>query len=236
VAQVCHIEAAEPEGERYNPSSNDEQRRSLENLILLCYPHHVETDDVVEFPTERLKEMKRVHEDKCGLKNFKINEATLYQIEHQMESYWAHITKLNSDHHVAPNYAVPIRPKSSPIEIFADIWSAFHRIVELTEFLHRCDSKLNSDVREHLLKLGYDLAAYYALPYHANSFDSRLLEIHNLAFPNSFTDISMAISIAEIQHLQEYLKTHPNDSKVSTHLNETKAELQQIADKVGYVD
>jgi len=236
VAQVCHIEAAEPGGERYNPSSNDEQRRSLENLILLCYPHHIETDDVIEFPAERLKEFKRSHEAKCGQKEFKINEAALYQIEHEMDLYWAHIKELNSDQHVAHDFAVPIRPKSSPIEIFADIWSAFFRIEELSEFLHRCDSKLNTEVREHLHKLGYDLAAYDALPYHENPFEGRLWEIHNLAFPNSFTDLSMAISIAEIQHLQEYVKTHPTDSKASDRLNEAKAELQKIANKVGYVD
>lgn len=236
VAQVCHIEAAEPGGERYNSASNDEQRRSLENLILLCYQHHVETDDVAEYPTARLKEMKRIHEDKCGQKEFKINEASLFQIEHEMELYWNHITKLNSDHHVAQDFAVPIRPKSSPIGIFQDIRSACFRIEELTVFLHKCDAKLNTEVREHLIKLGYNLAAYDAVPYYQNPFYNRLWEVHSLAFPNSFTDLSMAISIAEIQYLQEHLKTHPSDSTAILRLAEAKADLQKIADKVGYCD
>src|SRR6266436_3851282 len=43
-AAVCHVEAAEPEGERFNPNMDNEQRRSFDNLILLCPTHHTETD------------------------------------------------------------------------------------------------------------------------------------------------------------------------------------------------
>ena len=41
IGQVCHIESALPGGERFNKESNDEFRRCYENLILLCYPHHI---------------------------------------------------------------------------------------------------------------------------------------------------------------------------------------------------
>lgn len=236
VAQVCHIEAAEPGGERYNPASNDEERRSLENLILLCYPHHTETDDVAKYPTARLREMKRSHEEKRGQKVFKINESALYQIEHEMELYWNHITKLNSDYHVAQDFAVSIRPNASPIEVFEDIRSAYVRIKNLVALTEKCDSMLNAEVREYLISLGYDLAVYDAVPRHDNPFSNRFWEIHCIAFPNSFTDLNMAINIAEIQHLQEYIKTHPSDSSASDRLAEAKTKLQEIADKIGYLD
>ncbi|WP_172953346.1 hypothetical protein [Klebsiella pneumoniae] len=35
VGNVCHIEAAEVGGERYNKSQTDEDRRAYSNLILL---------------------------------------------------------------------------------------------------------------------------------------------------------------------------------------------------------
>lgn len=60
--QLCHIEAAMPGGERFNPQQSNEQRRSFDNLILLCYPHHRITNDVLKFPTEALQAMKRNHE------------------------------------------------------------------------------------------------------------------------------------------------------------------------------
>lgn len=57
IGQLCHIEAASRGGERYNPDGNDEHRRRFENLVLLCYRHHVETNDVDEYPVERLLEI-----------------------------------------------------------------------------------------------------------------------------------------------------------------------------------
>lgn len=66
VAQICHISAAAPGGERYDPSLTDEQRRAYDNLIILCYAHHVETNDVSRFSVRDLTEMKRTHERKYG--------------------------------------------------------------------------------------------------------------------------------------------------------------------------
>ena len=59
IAQVCHIEGASEGGERYNSNSNDECRRSYENLLILCHQHHIETNDIDEYPTECLVEMKK---------------------------------------------------------------------------------------------------------------------------------------------------------------------------------
>ena len=64
ISIICHIEAANPGGPRYNPNSTDDYRRSDENLILLCPNHHVETDNVSLYPVEVLQDMKRKHVDK----------------------------------------------------------------------------------------------------------------------------------------------------------------------------
>jgi len=62
VGELCHIEAAEPGGERYNPQSTDEARRSSENLLFMCHEHHVETNNVALFTAEKMREIKRIHE------------------------------------------------------------------------------------------------------------------------------------------------------------------------------
>ncbi|MGH2567029.1 MAG: hypothetical protein ACRDGA_01735 [Bacteroidota bacterium] len=62
VGQVCHIEAAEEGGQRFNRNMSNEDRRSFDNLMLMCYEHHIETNNVKEFPVNRLVEMKREHE------------------------------------------------------------------------------------------------------------------------------------------------------------------------------
>ena len=64
ISHICHIEAAEEGGERYNPNSNDEERRSFKNLILLCPNHHKVTDDVQTYTADVLREMKRTHQAK----------------------------------------------------------------------------------------------------------------------------------------------------------------------------
>ena len=40
LGQICHIEAAEVGGQRYNAKQNDDERRSFDNLIVLCANHH----------------------------------------------------------------------------------------------------------------------------------------------------------------------------------------------------
>lgn len=44
--QIAHIAAAEPGGPRFEPDMTDEQRRSIDNLILLCQAHHNLVDKV----------------------------------------------------------------------------------------------------------------------------------------------------------------------------------------------
>lgn len=64
MGEVCHIEAAEELGQRHNKSQDDEQRRSFENLILLCFKHHKKTDNFQKYTVEVLKEMKATHEQR----------------------------------------------------------------------------------------------------------------------------------------------------------------------------
>ncbi len=61
-SNICHIEAAKPGGERYNPSMTDAQRADYDNLILLCVQHHDETNNTDKYTVACLKKMKIGHE------------------------------------------------------------------------------------------------------------------------------------------------------------------------------
>lgn len=61
-SNICHIEAANEDGERYNPSMTDLERANYPNLILLCVQHHDETNDEAIYTVEVLKEMRQNHE------------------------------------------------------------------------------------------------------------------------------------------------------------------------------
>jgi hypothetical protein len=66
IAEICHIEAANEYGQRYNADQSDEDRRSFDNLLILCPTHHRVTDNVAEYSVERLRQMKQAHEGRSA--------------------------------------------------------------------------------------------------------------------------------------------------------------------------
>lgn len=86
MGEICHIEAAEKGGERFNEKSNDEYRRSFENLILMCGKHHKETNDINEYTTPKLKKFKADHEKRFLKNTYKASDQIVQQaIENYMK-------------------------------------------------------------------------------------------------------------------------------------------------------
>lgn len=236
VGQVCHIEAANPGGQRFNPNSTDEQRRSFGNLLLLCYRHHKETDDVNIYDSNALFTIKRQHESMHGEKPFKINESFLHRLEAEMHAYWNEIAIANAESHVAPDFAVRLNVGLPANRQFAEIGVAVDRIAELLSYLAKIDTALNNEIRSHLNSLGYDLTAFDSVPYFKNPFFNRNWEIHALAVNNAYTDLVVAVKQAEVRFLEEYAKTHPNEGDALASLEIAKKELHVMAVSVGYAD
>ena len=113
IGQICHIEAVLPGGERYNADQDDETLRGYDNLILLCYEHHCETNDVTRYSVEALKEIKLRHEKLHEKSDFKISETTLFKIINEMGLYWNKIEKIHTEKHLTPEIALEIKAKAS---------------------------------------------------------------------------------------------------------------------------
>jgi len=79
VAQCCHIEAANKEGQRYNPDQTPEERRAYENLLFMCHKHHRETDDVSVYDVAAMQKIKREHEALFSEQAFVVNASRLSQ-------------------------------------------------------------------------------------------------------------------------------------------------------------
>lgn len=77
IGRICHIEAANKKGERYNEKSNDETRRDFDNLILLCDKHHTLTNDIDTYEVSVLQKMKAEHEKKFLNNKYKVTEDTI---------------------------------------------------------------------------------------------------------------------------------------------------------------
>lgn len=96
VGELCHICAAEEGGERFDPTQSNEDRRQFENLLLLCHDHHVLTNDVVEYPVERMRNIKADHESSFTLGLASMMESVSVQITNSTFSFVARAVK----HHV----------------------------------------------------------------------------------------------------------------------------------------
>lgn len=63
IGEICHIEAALPDGKRFKTSMTNESRRAEQNLVLLCTPHHKIIDSPeTNYTVKQIKKMKKHHE------------------------------------------------------------------------------------------------------------------------------------------------------------------------------
>ena len=61
-SNICHIEAANEGGERFNELMSDEDRADYPNLILLCRQCHDKTNDVLVYTVDVMRDIKQKHE------------------------------------------------------------------------------------------------------------------------------------------------------------------------------
>ena len=88
IAKICHIEAARKGGPRFRESMDDDERRSYENLILLCDEHHQIIDkkeNEKEYPPQLLRKWKAEH--------VLVGEGTEYLVENNLIDKFIKTTK-----------------------------------------------------------------------------------------------------------------------------------------------
>ncbi len=236
IGQVCHIEAATPGGERYNPGQTVEERRGYDNLVLFCYPHHIETNDVVTYTVEKLEIIKWEHEAVFEKADFKIDEVALLRIMVEMESYWALIERLNTLEHSMAELAVDINAKGS----FSHIVKSCHENIGfLTDFhkaFHESDKNLEQDFRELLSKKGIDPKIFDDIPYYENPFQIRNWELHNLGIPNRMQRLNIDLMHMEIKYWEEFIKTNSKDKQARERLDQLKESFADLAQHATVTD
>ena len=236
VAEVCHIEAANPRGARYNPSSLNEDRRSYNNLMILCHAHHRRIDSHPKtYTVERLSQMKAEHESLVRDQVFEANASVVSQVEQSMESYWTALAKRQEKHPV-PDLAVDVKPTATGAEVFSALSTQFQRMEALLEDYRQSDERAPEDLRELVQRLGYNLAPLESLPYYENPFERRNWEYHNLGSPNALLDLRALLLHAELLYLTAQAKLNQIDIITDARSKEIMKELADIAGSSGYFD
>ncbi|HCG8254159.1 TPA: hypothetical protein NJ905_004467 [Vibrio parahaemolyticus] len=238
IAQVCHIEAASEGGERFNTASNDEYRRSYDNLVIFCYPHHIETDDTDEYTTECLRKIKLDHEQQFLKSDFKIDEAELQKLVSEMQVYWSSIDRLNQVEHynLDSGLAMEVNGQASFDEVIADAHNAVSSIEALLNRLRESDEALVEDLNVLLELKNIPESTFTDVPYYQNPFENRNWESHNLGTPNWLLSLRIALTHIEVKYLSEYLKTNSNDNSARNKLDMAKQKLESYAVSAMHVD
>jgi hypothetical protein len=192
--------------------------------MLLCYPHHVETNDVTLYSPERLRSIKAEHERLFGQKVFKIDESLLHKVSFEMEEYWRRIDVLHKEHHVASDLAIEI-DSTATFSQLADVAS------HLVHDLHRIRDYLIESDQLRMQRGSAGPGTEISRQAGPNDF-----EILYIGFANVTTKLSVALTQMEIKYLEEYLKLNPDDRDARQRLEERKEQFTQLAVSAGYVD
>jgi len=232
VGEVAHIKAASKGGPRYDARQTDEERRSVENLLLLCHEHHVTVDELVaKYPVHKLRAMKRRHEKSAA--RFKVPDAIVERLAIDLDEYWRSVEQQNRQ---KVDEGIPIvsvrRPKNA--------MGALRAISQLVDLVRDAVRELDLDVAHlpteisaFLRKLGYDPSFFEAVPYYENPFEHRLLITRMYRLPNLFIDLELALKQAEILVLQR----EPGNSKsLERKLRRARAEFARLATTTVYVE
>jgi hypothetical protein len=236
IAQICHIEAAAPGGPRYNPSATNDERRRAANLMVLCYRHHVETDDVALFPTERLLEMKRSHEARFEASPFSPDPLVLEAIASEVAEYWARVDRANSQEHVVPELRIEIDANATSAQLIETLRRALDSLSVVHIELTRSSESLPEEIRAALFKAGYDPTAWDALIGYENPVHNRDWEWVNLGLPNHMGRIRVLLEQLELRVLEQDLAADPSNHALRQRLADKRTAFLDGARSWGVVD
>ncbi|MDH4182877.1 MAG: hypothetical protein OEV92_01535 [Nitrospinota bacterium] len=236
IGQVCHIEAAMPRGPRYNPKQTDEERRSYSNLILLCYRHHVETDDEIEYPTEKLLTMKNSHEEQCRTEEFTVSEDVLRRIVQEIDVFWANIERLNTIEHEMADMSIKININDTYYELTKSCYGLLDSLSNLHDITEKSDHNLMEDFNKLLAMKNVDPNIFSDIPYYENPFSLRNWTIYNLGFPNHIIRLRMKLAQMEIRYIEELIKQDPSNKELVDRMNNLRAEFEKMAQSKTIID
>lgn len=237
VGQTCHIEAALPAGQRYNPQQTEEQRRAYDNLILLCYAHHVETNDTSEYTVEVLKAMKQDHEKKHGGVSLEIDDSVIEGVAEDIQAYWDRIDRLNALEHVAPpDVAVPIDSKATFLQVLESCRDTLEWLISCHDALRESNERLPDNFCRLLESIGVDPKKLNSLPIHEDPLVNRNWETLNVTLPNLLQRLQIDLVHLELKFLEECLKTDPDSRELKSRLDQTRNLFAQMAQSAVDVD
>lgn len=134
-AQLCHIEPIGETEVRYNPNLTDEVVNGYDNLVFLCYRHHIQTNDDIVFTVSVMKKIKYDHEEKFIISPFSFDVSHLFQIIRDIDDYWIKVEKANNEEHKMPDLRIEINIRADFDILKGDILNSLNSLEKLIELM-----------------------------------------------------------------------------------------------------
>lgn len=226
--EICHIEAYGFGGARYNVSQTNDERNSVDNLLLLCSRHHKIIDaNSSEFTVEALREMKEQHERRFSAKTLELNVQQLNALRTAQSEFWKRIDAIDHVEPIVPDLKMVVDQSKSIEELIQNVDELLDNIRRLFADFSVSDDRLNEEIRMFLGKLGYDLSMYDKVPYCENPFINRNWESHALAATNIINHLTMVVYQLIIRLLEKSSIANGTQNPLLPSLREKFIELQK---------
>jgi len=134
-AQLCHIEPVGEKEVRYNPNLTDETVNGYDNLVFLCYKHHVETNDDSIFTVPVMKKIKYDHEKQFITNPYTIDMSHVFEIIKDIEDYWKNVEVANTEEHVVPDLKIQINTQANFETLKSEILASLTSLENLIELM-----------------------------------------------------------------------------------------------------
>lgn len=236
VAEICHIEAANEGGERYNSAMSDEERRSSSNLLIMCHMHHVKTNNTERYDIEKLKEIKRIHEKQFSESEFSVPQNLLQEIAFNESVFWQSIKHANKTWLSKFDLAMPINSDLDPLDLLNSVQRHLGDLQRVQNDIHSAANELPRKIDELVNELGKDGERFINAPYYIRPDVDFEWESFNLAIPNFMAKIFLDLNCLRIHLLFWALKENPHNSIIEEQLVDAKHDLEKLAQSAGYID
>lgn len=222
VSELCHIEAAEKGGARYNEGQTDEERRSVKNLLFMCYRHHKESN---YYDKNKMCTIKNEHEKQFSEESKIISSQMISQIQSEIEYFWnRQKSKKFQFNEFKPNLNFELNIMS----IFEKIDEVSEKISNLCNDITTSDELLFDEIIEFLNKHGINTKIIANIPYYENPFINRNWETNHLAVPNFFSYLDLYIKQLKIKVFEEKIQHSPDDTNLRNHLLRLRLEFEKL--------
>lgn len=237
LGHMCHIEAAKKGGARYNPEMTEEERSSVNNLIVLCRNHHAVVDKKEHLYTvAHLQKMKADHEKNFTGREYQLSELAIQQIFKEQLKLQHDVNQSNLRWRECFELAMELEYSDDPSEHFDEISKIVSKMElwmdEISEYL----ADLPNEIETFFSGLGYDLEMYRAVSYRENPFISKFWETINLAIPNHLNFIEFHLKALEAHINLQKLKENPIDTSLQRKADKLNAELIELASTLTHAD